>query len=57
MKAPMTAQEARDNVAEMIRNTSKRARAAMLRLALGPLGNLSEEARKVYALQLHKDSQ
>lgn len=44
----MTAIEARDNIAAMMRDTSADARKRLLQVALGPLGNLSNEARTVY---------
>jgi hypothetical protein len=50
--APMTADTAREIVAEMLRDTSKRARIAMLRMALVHHDHLSDEARAVYAAQL-----
>ena len=48
-RPPMTADEARANVAAMLRETSRPARRRLFELALGPLGNLSDEARAVYA--------
>ena len=54
--APMTAETAREIGAEMQRKTSKRARVGMLRFALGPLGNLSPEAREVYAAALEAEA-
>lgn len=48
MKKPMTASEARENVAAMFRETPANARNRLLQVALGPLGNLSDEARAVY---------
>ena len=53
-KTPMTADEAHKIVAEMFRVTSKRARVSMLKTAIR-VGNLSEEARKVYRAALMKD--
>ena len=47
-RRPMTATEARDNVAAMMRDTPANARKRLLQVALGPLGNLSTEARTVY---------
>jgi hypothetical protein len=44
----MTATEARDNVAAMMRDAPANARKRLLQVALGPLGNLSDEARAVY---------
>ena len=47
-RKPMTATEARDNLAAMMRDTPVNARKRLLQVALGPLGNLSNEARTVY---------
>lgn len=47
-RKPMTATEARDNVVAMMRVTPTNARKRLLQVALGPLGNLSDEARAVY---------
>ena len=47
-RKPMTATEARDNIAAMMRDTPANARKRLLQVALGPLGNLSTEARTVY---------
>lgn len=47
-KAPMTADEARANIAEMRANTKPAAMRRLIAIALGPLGNLSEEAKEVY---------
>jgi hypothetical protein len=44
----MTADEARENLAEMRRATSKPAMSKLLTLALGKHGNLSDEAREIY---------
>jgi hypothetical protein len=49
---PMTADQARRNVAEMISKTPANARKRLLQIALGPLGNLSDEARAVYQAAL-----
>jgi hypothetical protein len=49
---PMTADQARCNVAEMISKTPASARKRLLQIALGPLGNLSDEARAVYQAAL-----
>jgi hypothetical protein len=49
---PMTADQARRNVAEMISKTPVNARKRLLQIALGPLGNLSDEARAVYQAAL-----
>jgi hypothetical protein len=48
----MTASEARRNVAEMTSKTPVNARKRLLQIALGPLGNLSDEARAVYQAAL-----
>ena len=48
-KQPMTAAEASQNVAEMFRHSPVAARRRLLQIALGPLGNLSEAARAIYA--------
>ena len=55
-RLPMTADEARDNVREMLAHTRKSARIALLQAALGPLGNLSDAARTIYATQLAEDA-
>lgn len=51
-KAPMTADEARENVAAMERETPKPAQRRLLQAALGGFGNLTEEAREVYKQRL-----
>lgn len=51
-KAPMTADEARENVAAMMAYTKPTPRRRLLALALGPLGNLSDEARAIYQAAL-----
>jgi hypothetical protein len=48
----MTASEARENVAAMLKETPANARKRLLQLALSPLGNLSDEARAVYQAAL-----
>lgn len=53
-KPPMTADEAREIVAEMFRVTSKRARISMWKTAIR-IGNLSDEARDVYRAALVAD--
>jgi hypothetical protein len=53
-RPPMPASEARAVVTEMRRKTSKRSAARLLTLALGPLGNLSDEARAVYRAELER---
>ena len=55
-KPPMTANEAREIVAEMFRVTSKRARVGMWKTALS-IGNLSEGAREVYRDALARDGE
>jgi hypothetical protein len=52
----MTASEARENVAEMTSKTPANARKRLLQIALGPLGNLSDEARAVYQAALAAQS-
>lgn len=51
-RQPMTADEARENVATMRRETEPRAMRRLLTVALGPLGNITDEARAVYAAAL-----
>jgi hypothetical protein len=53
-KAPMTAAEAHEIVAEMFRVTSKRARVSMWKTAIR-VGNLSNEAKSVYRAALAQD--
>lgn len=48
MRERMTADMARENVAAMHAQTSRRAMIRMLQLALTDVGNLSDEAREVY---------
>jgi hypothetical protein len=50
--APMTAETAREVVAELQRKASRRAQIALLGHALGPLGNLSDDARAIYRAKL-----
>jgi len=50
--APMTAETAREVVAELQRKASRRSQIALLGHALGPLGNLSDEARAIYRARL-----
>ena len=52
----MTASEARENVAAMLRDTPANARKRLLQVALGPLGNLSDDARAVYQAALNTQS-
>ena len=47
-KPPMTADEARKIIAAMIAETPANAMQRLITLALGPLGNLSDEARAIY---------
>lgn len=47
-KAPMTAEEAQENIAEMQAHTKPAAMRRLIALALGPAGNLSEGARTIY---------
>jgi succinate dehydrogenase/fumarate reductase flavoprotein subunit len=54
MKPPMTANEAREIVAEMFRVTSKRARVRMWQTAIR-IGNMTESARDVYLAALERD--
>lgn len=51
-RPPMTAAEAQEIVAEMKRRTSVKSQKQMLRHALGPIGNLSDDARAIYAARL-----
>ena len=55
-KPPMTATEAADVVSQMRRYTKPDAAARLMRTALGPLGNLSDEAREVYRAELARMS-
>jgi len=48
----MTAETAREVVAELQRKASRRSQIALLGHALGPLGNLSDEARAIYRARL-----
>lgn len=50
--SPMNAETAIQNIADMKRETSNRSQIAMLRLALGPMGNLSCEAAAIYRQRL-----
>lgn len=50
----MEATEANAVVAEMRGKTNKRSAVRMLQLALGPAGNLSDEARAIYAAELDR---
>jgi len=51
-RAPMTADEARNNVAAMQADTNPKAMRRVLQLALGPIGNLTDDARAIYAAAL-----
>jgi hypothetical protein len=51
----MSASEARANVAAMLRETPANARKRLLQVALGPLGNLSPEARDIYTAALDNE--
>ena len=51
-RPPMTAAEAREIVAELKRRTSVQSQKKMLHHALGPIGNLSDDARAIYAARL-----
>lgn len=51
-KAPMTKAEAMENIAEMRSKTPRKAMAALIRMALGPHGNLSEDAKEIYRAAL-----
>jgi len=50
--AQMTADEARANIAAMHADTSKKAMRRLLQVAVGPLGNLTDDARAIYAAEL-----
>jgi len=51
-RAPMTEAEARSNLASMEAETTENAKRLLLHVALGPLGNLTDEARAIYAAAL-----
>lgn len=51
-KSPMTPAEARANIAAMEAETPRPAMKRLLQLALSPIGNLSPEARTIYAKKL-----
>lgn len=53
-KQPMTAEEARENITAMMAETKPAARRRLIDLALGPLGNLSDEAKAVYRAALER---
>ena len=48
-KPPMTADEARSNIAAMRAETPANAMKRLIKVALGPLGNLSDEAKAIYS--------
>lgn len=50
----MTEAEALENVATMRRHTRKDAFKRLLEVAVGPMGNLSPEARAVYRRELDR---
>ena len=47
-KLPMTADDARANISAMRAETPANAMRRLITIALGPLGNLSDEARAIY---------
>ena len=51
-RAPMTADAARANIDAMKSDTSKKAMRRLLQVAIGPLGNLTDDARAIYAAAL-----
>lgn len=51
-RPPMTATEARENIDAMKAETPINAQRALLKSALGPVGNLSDAAREIYAARL-----
>ena len=51
-RAPMTGADAMANLAEMRVDTSKKAMRRLLQVAIGPLGNLTDDARAVYTAEL-----
>jgi len=53
-RPPMTAGEARAVVAEMQAQTRPAAAVRLLMLAIGPAGNLTDEARNVYCAELDR---
>ena len=54
--APMTGEKATSLMATFERDTKdKAARVKLLRMALGPLGNLTPEAKAVYQSQLDRE--
>jgi recombinational DNA repair protein (RecF pathway) len=52
-RPPMTAFEACENIASMRAETAPAAMRQLIQTALGPTGNLSEEARAIYAAALN----
>lgn len=53
-REPMTADEAAENVASMKAETPRDAQERLIRMALGPIGNLSDAARKIYEARLQE---
>jgi hypothetical protein len=53
-RSPMTAEQAREVVAEMQRHTSKRSAVRLLTIATGLGGNLTDEARDIYRAELER---
>ncbi len=53
-KPPMTESEATEFVASMRKGTRPAVAKHFLQIALGPMGNLSEEARVVYRRELKR---
>ena len=51
-RAPLSAADACANIAAMRSDTSKKAMRRLLQVALGPAGNLTDEARAIYAAEL-----
>lgn len=47
-KEPMTATEAHDNILSMRQETPRSAMVKLINMALGPLGNLTDEAKSIY---------
>ena len=55
MPEQMTRETAENLVAAMVAETPRNARIALLKLALGPFGNLTDAAKDVYRAQLERD--
>jgi hypothetical protein len=51
-RAPMTGAEAHDNIETMKNVTAICAQIKLLQMALGKFGNLTDEAREIYAKRL-----